>query len=117
MNIDCRPGDIVVVTGNDLLARLITDCESREALGDSKYIHAFTVTGSGNNPTIIDTLLTVQVGHLFDHTGTDALIGRYTGMTIGQATAGIQAIACDIGQIYPFYRLPLDALDIGRWFT
>ncbi len=110
--IDLRPGDFAIVGSKSILGKAISDAESREALGDSRYIHAFLVLDKCGS--ILDTDWRVRYAKIQDYKGCQALIGRYKYLRSSDWTRARTVLIKDLGERYPIWRLLLDKLGLGR---
>ena len=113
--VELKPGDFFCTDGTGGLSRVITWFERMRAKdGRAEFCHCGTIIDSVGKT--IESLATIRYGHISDYAGRKVLIGRWRGMTPQGHAEGVKAISDDIGQIYPFWRLPLHALGIA-WIS
>ena len=111
--VSLQPCDCVMSHYPSALANCIAWDESEDPTSDPEYTHSFIITKADG--TIIDTLLRVRFGNLYeDYKGVQLLIGRYIGPVVVPPEQVIEAISKDVGDIYPMWRLSADVLNAGR---
>ncbi len=114
MDLKLRPGDLFLTRNPMALGRVITAIERWRARDDqAAYSHAgILLDGRG---TTFESLWTVKSRHLFDaYAGRRILIARYSRMTRARFKEAFRKIENLRGAWYPFLRLPLMAIGLGK---
>ena len=105
-NIQLEPGMFFVTRNPMALGRAIMAIERVWAKdNEATYSHAGIVTDPEG--TTLEALWRIQGNSLDAYKGERVMIGRWTGMNEATYWKGIDAIKEHVGQIYPFWRLPL----------
>jgi len=76
------------------------------------YGHSGIVTDSSG--TTLEALWTVRGNDLLAYTGQKVIIGRWHGMTPDAFEKGIESISDEIHETYPWWRLAMMALGLGK---
>lgn len=109
-----QPGDIFASSNPQMLGRLIDFIETIKSRdNDAEYGHTGIIIKEDG--TTVEALWSIKSQNLFEaYKGTKVVIARWTGMTPESYQKGFDAIKCHIGSTYPYYRLLLHALGIGK---
>ena len=110
-----QPGDIFASCNPQSLGRLIDWVETlRSHDNDAEYGHTGVIIKADG--TTVEALWSISSQNLFkDYKGQKVLIARWNGMTPEAYQKGFDSIKGHIGSTYPYYRLLLHALGIGKF--
>lgn len=117
-NIQLQPGDIFLSANPMALGKIINFVQTVWSTdNNSEYSHAgIILTETGRT---LEAVWTVRFQQLqTDYKGKKVLIARHEDMGPLQFNNGYEAVEKHIGQIYPFWRLPLMIIPpIGRYVS
>jgi hypothetical protein len=109
-----NPGDMFVVQNHNILGKLIQEVEDHILKDPGIYTHGGFVTSPDG--TILESKLHYQYGKLSHYVGRKMLLVRHKEMTPERYAKGFDYVRCDIGKLYPVWRLPLYILGIEKYF-
>lgn len=113
MNIQLLPGDIFCTRNPADLGKAIVAVEKLQAKdSQAEYGHSGIVTDITG--TTLEALWTVKGNDLLAYKGDKVLIGRWKGMSPLTFQSGMEAISNQIHETYPWWRLLLMALGLGK---
>lgn len=110
-----QPGDVFASRNPQSLGKAITWIEKlRSHDNAAEYGHTGIIIKPDG--TTLEAVGSITTQDLFKaYAGDKVLIARWTGMTPEAYQKGFDAIKCHIGTIYPYYRLLMQALGLGKW--
>ena len=109
-----QPGDVFATRNPQGLGKAICLAESiKSEDGEATYGHTGIIIDSSG--TTFEALWTIKRQNLFEaYAGNQVLIARWTGMTLQAFQKGFDAVKVQEGRTYPFYRLLLHLVGLGK---
>ena len=104
--IELHPGDIFCTKNPMALGRAIMGIERLWAKDNkAEYSHSGIITDCQG--TTLEALWTIKGNDINAYSGENVIIGRWEGMSPTALQNGYDAIALEVNEIYPLWRLPL----------
>jgi hypothetical protein len=114
--VELKRGDFFCVDNPGGLASCIKWIEKIKSKDNcAEFGHCGTILDSDGNT--VESLVTIRYGNINNYVSRNILIGRWNGMTNEGHALGVAAITGDIGQAYPFWRLPLFIFGLAKFVS
>jgi hypothetical protein len=114
IHIVLKPGDVFASRNPQGLGSMILLTQKMKSLdGEAEYGHTGIIIDEAG--TTFEALWTIKRQNLFEaYKGNKILIARWQGMTMNAFWKGFNAVAGQEGRPYPFYRLFLMLIGLGK---